>query len=53
MRGSCLALVHCARWGHGVQSLRAKRTSHIMPLLGYVYGSQEILCLPIGQVTTW
>ena len=35
MRGrSCLALVHRARCGHGVQSLRAKRTSHVIPFFG-------------------
>ena len=29
--------------------------AHLPPhaTLGYVCGSQEILCLPIGQVTTW
>jgi hypothetical protein len=34
MRGSCLALVHCARCRHGVQSFRAKRTSHVIPFFG-------------------
>src|SRR6266851_10425365 len=52
MRGSFLARVHCARCGHDVQSFRAKRASHLMPLWGEVCGCQEMLCLPIGHVTT-
>jgi hypothetical protein len=53
MRGSCWALGPGARCGHGVPSLRATRPSPVIPCLGAVCGSQEILCLPTGQVTTW
>jgi hypothetical protein len=40
------------RNGHGKQSRRAKRASNIMPFLGQVFGNQEMLSLPVGQVTT-
>src|SRR6516162_7097001 len=52
IRGSFSAFVHRARDGHGVQSLRENRASKIMPFCGYVFGSQETLSLPAGQVTT-
>ena len=50
--GSCFDRVHCDRSGHGVQSFRANRASETMPFFGYVFGSQEMLSLPAGQVTT-
>jgi hypothetical protein len=53
MRGSCFDFVHWGRWGQGVQSRRAKRASKSTPCAGYVFGSQEMLCLPAGQVTTF
>ena len=52
MRGSRLARVQWARTGHGVHARRGKRTSHTVPFWGYVLGSQDRLCWPVGQVTT-
>ena len=52
MRGSRLPRVQRGRSGHGKQSRRAKRASKAMPPWGQVCGSQEMLRLPAGQVTT-
>src|SRR6201993_2530174 len=50
--GSRLTRVQHGRNAQGVQSRRAKRTSKVMPFLGQVFGSQEMLSLPAGQVIT-
>jgi hypothetical protein len=39
--------------GTGVQSRPGKRASKSTPDAGLVFGSQEILCLPAGQVATF
>src|SRR5512135_858350 len=52
IRGSFSAFVHRNRDGHGVQSLHENRASKTMPFCGSVLGSQEMLSLPAGQVTT-
>ena len=52
MRGSRLPRVQRGRSGHGKQSRVANHASNTMPFLGQVFGSQEMLSLPAGQVTT-
>src|SRR3984885_12614585 len=53
IRDSCFDLVHWEREGQSVQSRPEKRASKSTPDAGLVFGSQEILCFPAGQVTTF
>src|ERR1035437_8900460 len=52
-RGSRFDCVHWEREEQGVQSRPEKRASKPTPDAGLVFGSQEILCFPAGQVTTF